>query len=105
MDTGIQTSAIISFSLGIILLVSLAACAVFILWGIIGYILGKKRNDQTLTNVSKRRLVKGLLGGFLVLILFVVINFIIQILGVGNNIIVDPVIPPLEATPTPLFIE
>lgn len=95
----------IGFGLGIVFILLFVICVIFFFWGIVGYVIGKKRNDQMLTNISKKRFVKGLVGGILVLIFFVVANFVIQILGVGNGTIEDPLIPRFEPTPTSLFNE
>lgn len=94
---GITVNSVISFVLGVLLAVGVLAAVTFLIWGAIKWITSG--GDKGKVDGARGTIVAAVIGLIVLLLSFVIINFVIQILGAGNGIF-DICIPSLNGTKT-----
>ena len=96
VKSGICINTIISFALGVLLAIGVLAAVAFLIWGAIKWITSG--GDKTKVTSARETLVASIIGLVVLLLTFVILNFVVQLLGVGGNIF-DINIPTLDGRP------
>jgi hypothetical protein len=89
----ITIDRVISFALGLLLAIGVLAAVGFLIWGGIKWITSG--GDKGKVDGARSTIVAAVIGLIVLLLSFVILSFVIQILGVGNNIF-DIRIPKLQ---------
>lgn len=89
----ITIDRVISFALGLLLAIGVLAAVAFLIWGGIKWITSG--GDKGKVDGARSTIVAAVIGLIVLLLSFVILSFVIQILGVGNNIF-DIRIPKLQ---------
>ena len=96
----ITINSVIEFALGLLLAVGVLAAVAFLIWGAIKWITSG--GDKTKVDGARSTIVAAVIGLIVLLLSFVIINVVIEVLGVGGGIF-DINIPSLNrgTTTTP----
>ena len=86
---------VISFGIGLLFAIAVIAAVAFLIWGGIRWITSG--GDKGKVDTARGTIVASIIGLVVVLLTFVILNFVVQILGIGSNIL-DLCIPTLTGT-------